>query len=195
MLDRLGRHAREMRLAVRRVQTTFQDLHENVQGPFDAVFCLGNSLPHLLSDADLRKALCNFRTVLRPGGKLFLQVLNYERIMASRDRVQHVRDRDGTAYVRMYDYERQDGLILFSLLKLDHQGSEVSEATLSLPLRPLSSGMILTALADSGFEDPRTFGSIAMDPYQPASSGDLVVEATTPVSAVHPHAHQQSEHT
>ncbi len=45
---------------------------------FDAVLCLGNSLPHLLTQADLVDALRGMADVLRPGGTLVLQNLNYD---------------------------------------------------------------------------------------------------------------------
>ncbi len=45
---------------------------------FDAVLCLGNSLPHLLTQADLVAALRGMADVLRPGGVLILQNLNYD---------------------------------------------------------------------------------------------------------------------
>jgi glycine/sarcosine N-methyltransferase len=45
---------------------------------YDAVLCLGNSLPHLLTQDDLVAALRGMAGVLRPGGVLVLQNLNYD---------------------------------------------------------------------------------------------------------------------
>ena len=42
------------------------------------MLCLGNSLPHLLTQADLVAALRGMASVLRPGGLLILQNLNYD---------------------------------------------------------------------------------------------------------------------
>ena len=46
--------------------------------PYDAVLCLGNSLPHLLTQADLVAALSGMGALLKPGGLLVLQNLNYD---------------------------------------------------------------------------------------------------------------------
>ncbi len=42
----------------------------------DAVFCLGNSLPHVATKGDLQAALQDFAAVLHPGGSLLLQNRN-----------------------------------------------------------------------------------------------------------------------
>ena len=178
MMDRLSAHAHAMDLRVRPVIATFQDLREHVRGPFDAVFCLGNSLPHLLTEGDLRRSLKNFHAVLRPGGMLLLQLLNYDRIMSSRTRVQNVRETDGATYVRMYDYEQSGDLIQFNLLRLEKQGSDAGQTHLAVPLRALRSAGLAETLRHSGFTGIRLFGGISMDAYDASTSRDLVVMST-----------------
>jgi hypothetical protein len=146
-----------------------------VRGPFDAVFCLGNALPHLLTDNDLLRALGNFHAVLRPGGMLFLQLLNYDRIMSSRTRVQSVRESGNATYVRMYDYGLAGDLILFNLLRLEKQGGDAGQSHITVPLRPLRSAELTAILHRSGFRDTRLFGGISMDAYDASSSRDLVM--------------------
>ena len=45
---------------------------------FDAVVCADNSLPHLLTAADVRAALAEMRRVLRTGGRLILSTRDYD---------------------------------------------------------------------------------------------------------------------
>lgn len=49
-------------------------------GAFDAVLACDNALPHLLSDADLRRALGQVWRSLRPGGVAVFSVRDYARI-------------------------------------------------------------------------------------------------------------------
>lgn len=195
MMDRLSAHARAMDLEVQPVLSTFQDLREYVHGPFDAVFCLGNSLPHLLTEDDLRRACENFHAVLRPGGMLFLQLLNYDRIMSSRTRVQSVKESGDATYVRMYDYEQAGDLILFNLLRLEKQGGEAGQTHLTVPLRALRSAGLTETLRRSGFADIRLFGGISMDAYDAASSRDLVVMSTREAQGEFPPPIPSKEHT
>jgi SAM-dependent methyltransferase len=53
-------------------------------GPFDAVICMGNSIAHLFSPADLERALSNFRRLLGDEGTLVLDHRNYDALLAGR---------------------------------------------------------------------------------------------------------------
>jgi len=49
---------------------------------FDALVCLGSSFPHLFDEADRRRALAQFRSLLRPGGLLIVDHRNFDAIRA-----------------------------------------------------------------------------------------------------------------
>jgi glycine/sarcosine N-methyltransferase len=51
---------------------------------FDAVVCADNSLPHLLTAADIGTALRQARRVLRPGGLLLVSTRDYDRLRTTR---------------------------------------------------------------------------------------------------------------
>lgn len=48
----------------------------------DAVLCLGNTLPHLPAEADVAVFLHHARGLVRPGGALVLQLVNYDGLQA-----------------------------------------------------------------------------------------------------------------
>jgi len=56
---------------------------EAARPPFDGVICLGNTLAHMLSAAELGTALGEMASVLAPGGKAILQIANYDRLQAT----------------------------------------------------------------------------------------------------------------
>jgi SAM-dependent methyltransferase len=178
MLDRLARHGKEMDFDISRVRSDFQSIREAVPGPFDAVFCMGNTLPHLLSETDIRSAFGSFAAILRPGGILFLQMLNYDRILATRERVQSAKERNGVTYVRFYDFDDSRGLVLFNILRLEKKEDTLRTGLITVPLLPVRSARVMSLLIECGYQQIRTFGSIAMDPFNPAMSKDLVIIAT-----------------
>lgn len=51
---------------------------------FDVVVCADNSLPHLLTEADVHTALTEMRRVLRNGGLLLISTRPYDEILRSR---------------------------------------------------------------------------------------------------------------
>ena len=180
MLARLERHASEMKLDIRRVRSDFQGQKELAPGPFDAVFCMGNTLPHLLSEADIRMSLTNFSAILRPGGTLLLQILNYDRILATRERIQGARESNGVTFVRFYDFDDTRGLVHFNILRLEKKEDKFTTGLITVPLLPITSARIVAMLHECGYQQVRTFGSIAMDPFDAALSKDLLVTATPP---------------
>jgi glycine/sarcosine N-methyltransferase len=177
MVERVRRHARDAGMEVTAVQSDFRTLAAHVAAPFDAVFCLGNSLPHLPADEDLASALKNFYALLRPGGVVILQILNYERILAGRERVLNVRTSGGATYVRFYDYDLPGGLLRFNILTLQEKQGGGSHVLDSLLLRPWVRGEVEALIARCGFLDVGAYGSIALSPYDPAASPDLVLLA------------------
>lgn len=50
---------------------------------FGAVLCLGNTLPHLPGPAEIGACLAGFRSLLEPGGRLVLQLIDFEKVIAS----------------------------------------------------------------------------------------------------------------
>ncbi len=149
--------------------------------PFDALLCLGNSLPHLLTAPLLTAALEDFAACLRPGGLLILQNRNFDSLAASRERwMEPQAHREGQTeriFLRFYDYE-PDGLINFNILTLKRQGDASWQQTVSAArLRPLLQAELVQALAAAGFDQIEWFGSLAGDPFNPAASGNLVAAA------------------
>jgi SAM-dependent methyltransferase len=67
-------------------------------GPYDAVLCVGNSLPHAQGRRGRRAALTAMARVLRPGGLLVVTSRNWERVRAGQSRIEvgeRLVERDG----------------------------------------------------------------------------------------------------
>lgn len=152
-------------------------------GDFDAVLCLGNSLPHLLTPADLAAALADFAACLRPGGLLLVQNRNFDAMLARRERwmgPQSHRERvDGEdvewLFLRFYDFE-PDGALSFNLLTLRREGAGPwAQQVASTRLRPLLQAELAGALRTAGFDRLDCRGDIQGAPFDPESSPNLIV--------------------
>jgi 2-polyprenyl-3-methyl-5-hydroxy-6-metoxy-1,4-benzoquinol methylase len=175
MLERLALHAKQMGETIEAVKSSFQDLPKNIQKKFDAIFSLGNSLTHLPTQEDLLQALSNFSSLLKPRGVIFLQNLNYDRIVAQHERVQSVKEEDGVTFVRFYDYENDR--IRFNILKLKRQANGIEPELNSIEIRPILKDDLFALLEQAGFVDVKPFGAISMEEYHPEASQNLVVLA------------------
>jgi glycine/sarcosine N-methyltransferase len=156
--------------------------------PFDALICLGNSLPHLLSVEEIGRALADFSACLRPGGLLILQNRNFDAVMAKKERwigPQSRRDReDEWLFLRFYDFDA-DGLITFNIVRLHRQSDREWQQRVSVTrLFPLLHEELLPLLDTAGFEDVRAFGLMEDIPFDARGSENLVVSARRAVGSV-----------
>jgi len=150
---------------------------------YDAVLCLGNSLPHLLTQDDLVAALRGMAGVLRTGGALVLQNLNYDLRWQGQPRwfmaQGGVLDGQEVLVWRFADYDAPAGRIAFhiALFRKDAPNWKVEVHT--TPHRPLFQADLLTGLAEAGFIELHAFGRMSLpeEPFDVSRSGDLVVVA------------------
>jgi glycine/sarcosine N-methyltransferase len=150
-------------------------------GTFDAVLCLGNSLPHLLTTADLKIALKDFAACLRPGGLLLIQNRNFDAVMAGQQRWMepqpHSEGENEWLFMRFYDFE-PDGLIRFNIVTLKRPlNGDWTPSITSTRLRPQKHKELTAALEEIGFTSMRVYGSMTGDLFVPLTSGNLVLSA------------------
>ena len=77
MIESARKNAGESRLSVFFQVADFSRL-EKIPGTFDALLCLGNSLPHVLSEPALRETFRQMKSKIKPGGVIILHNLNYD---------------------------------------------------------------------------------------------------------------------
>jgi glycine/sarcosine N-methyltransferase len=175
MLHTTQKNAKQKGVQVETIQTSFQGMNESVHNKFDAVFCLGNTLPHILTEEELFQSFKSFREILNSGGRVFLQLLNYERILNFRERILNVKEVNDKIFVRFYDYERES--VVFNILTIQKSGGQMEHSLNSIRLFPWRSSDIVRSLKDAGFHNAELFGTMALNAYDEYSSKDLVVIA------------------
>lgn len=180
MIERARANARETGVEVEFQMAGFGELGAKFQG-YDALLCLGNSLPHLLTETELQEALTDFAACLRPGGVLLVQNRNFDAVMAERSRWMgpeaHRAGEREWLFLRFYDFE-QDGLIRFNVVTLYREGSSAWEQKIhSTRLRPQLERDLIRALETSGFERIHSYGSMQGEGFDPEASGNLVIRA------------------
>jgi SAM-dependent methyltransferase len=180
--------------SVRFEQAGFADLNAHFASEaFDAVLCLGNSLPHVLAEADQLAALRGMRERLRSGGALVLQNLNYDWRWKIRPRFFALNsvtlDERPVLIWRMADYHDpgtrvpglsepcpEPGLITFHIATLEQDATGKWQASVKSTLqRPLFASDLTHWLKQAGFKDVTLFGGMNDNPFHPDSSPDLVI--------------------
>lgn len=168
-------HARKAGVKVKALKGSFKDLGVLLKAQFDAIFVMGNSLAHLLSRGDLKKTVESFSRLLAPDGILFMQCLNYERILAAREQIQSSKDAEGKTFVRSYDYD--DEGILFNIRTIEKGSAEGKGRTETIRLRPVMREELIGILAKAGLPHVKVYGGISMEQFDAMKSTDLVLLA------------------
>jgi glycine/sarcosine N-methyltransferase len=161
-----------------------RNVGELLEADVGAAVCLGNTLTHLAAPADLAAAFEGLARRLRPDGIFLFQILNYPRLV--RDNIRHLPlnfKMDGPReeiFFRLMEF-LPGGRVRFCPTTLLYDPGE------ECPLRVVRSRRVelkgwtieeLEPLLDgAGFEVRAVFGDMEGSAFDPAVSGDLVVEA------------------
>ena len=148
---------------------------------FNAVLCLGNSLPHLLSQERVVGALNDFNECLLPGGMLLIQNRNFDSIMQQKNRWMEPQaftegDKEWL-FQRFYDFEA-DGTIRFNIVTFSRAvGADWQVSMDHTRLRPLLFEDLSTLLHTSGFSSIKMFGDMNGNAFDPVTSPNLIIVA------------------
>lgn len=160
------------------------ELESLTEGRFGGGICLGNTLPHIRTDRALGSFLRGLRRRLEPGAPWLLQLLNYERIVARRERHLPLNFRpheDGeSVFLRLMNVE-DDGRVLFFPTTLRFRPEEEPPVSVAASKRVELRGWRLAELEaafdDAGFSERRLYGSFEKEPFDPLESMDLIMIA------------------
>ncbi len=175
MLARAREHAAAEEVSVVWHEAAMEMLGEGVAGPFDALFCLGNSLPHLLDESALAATLAGFHRLLTPAGLLALQLINYEQVLAWQRRVVSLSRAGEHEYVRFYDFGQP--LLRFNILQIDWSRQPPAHRLQSVPLYPWRRAELEAALRAAGFDAIEVYGDMKWGNFSAAKSQNLVMVA------------------
>jgi D-alanyl-D-alanine dipeptidase len=151
-------------------------------GAFDAVTCLGNSLPHVLSDEELDRSLSSMFDVLLPGGVLVMHQNNYDRILHNRERfmplAQSKKEGNEHLFLRFFDFNEDN--LTFNVVTLSRKNGLWEMTTDASTHRALTRELIVERLKKAGFTICGTYGGYPSEPFHKFESDNLIVVAQRP---------------
>ena len=129
---------------------------------FDTVICFGNTLVHLLNDDDISQFLKAAFKVLSSEGKLTIQILNYQHIIANQIKSLPLIDNKNIRFERNYEFEDDPGLISFNTkLIVKSTGQEIINST---KLYAIRKNELQQILEKTGFTSIEFFGGFNLEP-------------------------------
>lgn len=128
---------------------------------FDGLYCVGNTLVHLEDVHAIEDALKGFHKVLKPKGKLVIQILNYDAIYAAQVTSLPLIENDKVRFERLYDLH--EGAVTFSIhLTVKDEARTFTSRTTLLPLRR---DELEACLNRTGFTVKSHYGNFSGAPF------------------------------
>jgi 2-polyprenyl-3-methyl-5-hydroxy-6-metoxy-1,4-benzoquinol methylase len=141
---------------------------------FDAVLCFGNTLVHLPDEDAVGVFARQAFQVLKPGGRLLLQLINYDRILNRQINGLPTIDNADIEFVRGYEYLKEQHRIDFrTRLTLKASGKVIENSQLLLPLKK---DELMTQISAAGFVKLKAYGGFKQQEWS-EDTQPLVLEA------------------
>jgi cyclopropane fatty-acyl-phospholipid synthase-like methyltransferase len=132
------------------------------EGAFDSLLSLGNTLVHLSSPEEIEEFFRGAHGVLRSGGRMLLQILNYDYILDERITRLPLIETQHHRFHRRYEFDDDAGLIKFrGVLEEQGSGMRIESVTRLYPLRSRQLKELLNA---HGFAVQSEYGSYSYGP-------------------------------
>ncbi len=143
------------------------------RGELNWVLCFGNTLAHFSVD-ELISFLTISYNALKPGGILWIQLLNYHKILKEKKRLINVTGDNNNTFIRFYDF-LEDG-VKFNIIRL--KGDKLDSEWFSNKLNPVTSDQIRSTFDDLGlFTSIDFYSDLRFNPYILDSSNNLTILA------------------
>lgn len=140
---------------------------------FDLALCFGNTLPHLDGLEKIKTFLAAVFSILKAGGRLVVQIVNYDRILAQGIKELPRLESENYIFSRHYDPGEMAGYIRFvTELTVKKSGQSIKN---SHRLYPLTSGELSQAITGAGFSAFSFLGDEIGIPYSQESPGLLAI--------------------
>jgi len=138
-------------------------------GYFNAVTCLGNTLPHLGGMRDIRAFIKAVWNVLNTDGVFIVQLINYDRVILQQIRQLPKLENGCVRFERYYSGIKPNGKLDFTTVLSVEPDAEMFVPPFvqknSVELFPVTEGELSPALVEAGFRDLAIFGNFAGVPF------------------------------
>ena len=150
------RRAAERKVSVRFEQEDFRALSSVFSDPFDIVIAMDNALPHMLTAADLRKAVQSIAGQLREGGIFVASIRDYDLMLAEKPAYSapyvHKTDRGQRVLFQTWDW-RGDKYKFIQYIIKDTGTAEISK--FECEYRAVRRAELTACLQDAGCREVR----------------------------------------
>lgn len=146
---------------------------DDFNNKYDVVISFGNSFANVPAN-EFESSVCKCFSLLKEKGELYIQILNYEKILLEKKRIVRISSSEEKYFVRYYDFNENQ--VVFNILQFD-KTNLTDHQLISTKIYPYSADDFTPALKKAGFKTINYFGSFSSTPFDPQKSNDLIITA------------------
>ncbi|MCC6894630.1 MAG: class I SAM-dependent methyltransferase [Anaerolineae bacterium] len=170
-VKRAAREADGFGVSIRTGVADVRKLETQVEGTFDVVISMDNSLPHLLTDDDLAQAARGIATKTRPDGRLIVGMRDYDQALVDKPRStppQLVEDANGKHVTfQVWEWQGDEPFYTVNHFILKERDGQWQTAHRTTVYRALRRAELDAALTEAGFRDLQWWMPAESGAYQP----------------------------
>lgn len=176
-------HAKEQGVSPKFIVEDMKNIKDTVEGPFDLIVCLGNSLA-LVNDTDtLKNVVKDVFNLLKDGGSFVAQILNFEEIHWSGFRnfpmkTGTLSNGEEITFARLFehsDYPFSSTLVMSAFKK--EEGEWTSEVSTQKVLN-LKHDQMKSILQETGFSSVEIYSDYAKGSFEKKDDRSMVILST-----------------
>ena len=138
------------------LQSDFREIRSKVNNCFDAVICMGNSIPHLMQNSEILEAFKNIYDCLKEGGIAVFDIRNYDDMLIKKQKFLPMRindEKDGKTVSVLYVFDYLDDLIRFNIVYLiEDKSTGIKNMEVEvIDYNPIKSELFTYLLKETGF--------------------------------------------
>ena len=137
-------------------EADFRKLEQAFTKTYDCVLSMGNSIPHLMTDEDIKKALTSMYHRINGDGILLVEMRDYDKMLTEKKRFQPMRIndiQDGFRYSILYVFDYLPDIVRFNIVYLIENmetGEKLMEQE-SVDYNPIMKADLIAHLKEAGF--------------------------------------------
>jgi SAM-dependent methyltransferase len=171
-IERAKLEAEKRRLPIRFSICDMREAHAHHGAGFDIAICADNSLPHLLTDEDLLRAMQQMHDCVQPGGGCLVTVRDYDAEPRGQNIVKPYGVRfDGTKrylVFQTWDFDQQYCNITFYFVEENLKTGDVATRVMRAKYYAVSTVVLMELMSAAGFQNVRRLDDVF---YQPVLIG------------------------
>lgn len=173
MIQNARHNAKERNLRIRFSNSPVQNVDKSFHSEYDMIVSLGNAIANI-NPVVLRKILIKSYKLLKPGGTIIIQILNYEAARKSDKRIVNITRGKGNLFIRFYDFEKNK--LNFNILKMNDNNLQ-EYSLISTELFEYNRLDLKLLIEKPGFTNIKFYSDLNRTKFHPSTSKDLIVIA------------------